>query len=296
MPIQNKVIRLDEFESQDILPLTVLTPETYQTPLLIQGNSLLSSVYVKSMDAGATLLVNYWDYSAGDRENERYDLSSHILITPSLLDPLKGYTNRLTVTRAHNKPVMEAIVSGGNVQFGVFITVVTAFASDLDAALQREGELVNFARDKGMPIMAYDEADLSFHMVRTRNGKMLVDAGVQEFTPQPITTRKYGILENAAGSNTFSPVIEYTVPVGKKFVWIAGMGTANTDAAWRVSINGQPMLGRRNSMIAPDVYLGLSNVVELNAGETLTVDVRSRSVWGTQGTIESWIYGRELDV
>jgi hypothetical protein len=126
--VAGTVLNLDQFETRQLLELESRGPGTYEVQMMIRGNSLLSSVFVKSISAGATLKVNYFDTSSGTvQDSERYDLQSHILLT----DADAGTTNRIIVPRIHNKPIAEVIVTGGTVEFGVYITVVADFPSEV---------------------------------------------------------------------------------------------------------------------------------------------------------------------
>jgi hypothetical protein len=78
---------------------------------------MLSSVFVESMDVGATLKVNFFDATTGADVGERYNLKSHDLISA-----VGSYRN--LVTRHHNRVGCEAIVTGGNVKFSVYITAL----------------------------------------------------------------------------------------------------------------------------------------------------------------------------
>lgn len=122
------IVNLDQFETRELFTLETRVPGTYLAKMMIRGNSLLSSVFIKAIDPGATLQVNYYDTSTGsDDLFERYDLQCH----PLLAGPNVGETSRILVTRIHNKPQTEIIVTGGNVEFGIYITVVSDFAQEL---------------------------------------------------------------------------------------------------------------------------------------------------------------------
>jgi hypothetical protein len=120
-------VNLDQFETKAAYELESRGVGTVYQQMMIRGNSILSSVYVKSIDVGATLSINYYDTTTGDDgTGERFDLKSHAIIT----DADAGKTFRIVVPRIHNKPKIEAIIAGGNVEFGVYITVVADFPNE----------------------------------------------------------------------------------------------------------------------------------------------------------------------
>lgn len=159
--------RLGPFDSVDALRLESRAPGTYDVPFQIQGNSILSTLYIESADPGATVQVYYWDRTLGKEGIEEYQLAQHKPIT-------LGH-DRLTVTRIHDKPNLRAIVSGGNVVFSVYATVVDSFASDMDSSLQSENEAVVLERDKGIPITALEETTGLWKFLRVINGRLQVD-------------------------------------------------------------------------------------------------------------------------
>jgi len=166
---------LNQYQTQTLFPLESRAAGTYTRKMLVEGNSLLSSVFIESGDPGASVEVKYYDFTTGTIASERYDLTdSHPVI--SVND--SPITDRRLVSRIHNKPVVEAIVTGGSVKFGLYVTVVASFATDLDSALQLDGEVANVLVDKGMPFMCYDEAQNKFHFVRCENG--VIPVGISE--------------------------------------------------------------------------------------------------------------------
>lgn len=167
------LIRLGLYESKPILPIKTLTAGTYIIPMFTEGNSILSSVYVKSLSGGASLKVNYYDFGPGNNDlpGERYDLSSHNLITTA------DTTDRILVTKLHNKPHIELIVTG-TVEFGIYVTVVASFASDLDTNMKLHAQLADLAKDKGLPAVGYNSVDGKFYFLPIENGAVKITGSV----------------------------------------------------------------------------------------------------------------------
>lgn len=146
--------------TRDVFKLETLGPGTHIKTLEIRGNAILSSLYVKSIDVGATIKVNYFQTTSGTvPDGERFDLNSHALISTT-------GTDQIAVTRIHNKPVVEVIITGGTVEFGLYLTVNDELATDIDAALVSDGQVANLANDKGIPIACYDEATGEWLIIR----------------------------------------------------------------------------------------------------------------------------------
>lgn len=184
------------------MPLSDFAPGTYTQRLLTEGNSLLSSLFVEQIDLGATVQVNYYDYGVGTEVGERYNLASHNIVNASATSP-----DRLLVTKLHNKPVIEIIVTGGNARLGVYLTVVASFASDLDSALKKDGQIADLLNDKGIPVVTYDPVTGKFYMLRS-------DGGV------PLPSNEAGDLVHLSSSDATTPgvaqiLITDIVPSGK---------------------------------------------------------------------------------
>lgn len=288
------VRRLSEYESLTFLELETRGPGTYIEEASIEGNSILSTVFVSSADPGASVLVDYFDVTTGAAEGEEYLLDSHPVLTSGPQD------SRITVTRTHNKPRMRAVVTGGNVRFSVYITVVSSFASDLDAALQLEGEAVDFAKDQGMPIAALEATTNEWVFLRTLNGRLQVDVpGVLQVTQQTINFRRYN-QTLALAPTTPTTHIDYTVPVGKKLYWNGGKGSADGWVKWTVDIDQGSGLVRwgtsRNAFDEPDVNLHPGSPLILTAGHRIMVQVENIGDFGNTTEVETWIFGALEDV
>lgn len=143
---------LGEFETKSLLDLEVRPAGTYYVKMMVRCNSLLSSVYIKS--GTGTVKANYFDTTTGDELSpERFDLTSHDLLTAPADN---GETHRILVTKIHNKPILELIVTG-TVEFGVYVTAVSTSASDIDSALIRDGDTFVQETNKAIPIACYNE-------------------------------------------------------------------------------------------------------------------------------------------
>ncbi len=170
---------LHEYESDSVLPLVSRSPGVYEQELLIRGNSLLATVFVDGADPGATVKVEWWDATTGKDLGEEFILGEHDVLT-------SGGVSRKTITRIHDKPTLRATVAGGNATFSVYVTVVSAFASDLDSALKLHDTAVQVSRDKGIPIAAWDTSDDNWKFLRTKNGRLQVDVQTVVSPQQPI--------------------------------------------------------------------------------------------------------------
>ena len=281
--------RIKEFDTVTPLPLETRGPGTYEVKFLVEGNSILSTIFVSGMDPGTTVSASYWDSTTGSDVGEEFPLVDHRPLTAPGHD-------RLTVTRIHNKPNLRVTVTGGNARFGVYVTVVASFASDLDSALQFEGELVNILRDKGMPITAYEETTDTWSFLRTKDGRLQIDVpGVLQTTQQLINFRRYNATLTADPGTEYQHV-NFVVPPGKRFFFLAGHGSADGTVQWIVEIDGFRWNGKRSTYDNRDVNLFLGSPVALDEGQSIVVVAKNLSPYSRPCEIETWIFGALEDV
>lgn len=273
------VLQLKEFQSLEIVDYTTLGPDTYIRRIDAFGNSLLSSVFVKSMDPGATILVRYWDTSSGEKQDERYDLATHIEITPDMLHPTYGFTHRITVSRIHNKPNCEIIITGGNVAFGVYGTIVSTSASDMDQALRSEGQDADFTRDKGLAPVLYDAAQNKWYFSRSDQGYQLIKLADDGVVGTRVPLRSADGLMTDAGN--WVACITDTVPVGKLRHLHSARVTTTMDCEVQVIVKDEldaetRIASGRVGASSPNCFITWKPTELVEAGKEIRVEVRAR--------------------
>jgi hypothetical protein len=171
MAIIRDHIRIGLYETRPVLPIQSLAAGTYVIPLFTEGNSLLSSVYVRSVSG--SVKVNYYDFGPGNNDlpGERYDLNGHALITTS------DITDRILITKLHNKPHIEIIVTG-TAELGIYLTVISQFASDLDNSLKLHATIADLLQNRGLPAMGYDPGDGKLYFLPLSNGAVKITGTV----------------------------------------------------------------------------------------------------------------------
>jgi len=180
--------KLKTFDTQNLLLLESRAAGTYIIETHVQGNSLLSTLYVKSIDGGTTVKANYYEETLGSEFGERKELPGHPVQSLASTNP-----NKVTVTPFHKSPILEVVVTGGNAEFSIRVTAVNSFATDLDAALILDGDSFESDADKAIPIACLDEASGELFFMRCNDGALVSDPiyagdavyldGVEESTP-----------------------------------------------------------------------------------------------------------------
>jgi hypothetical protein len=200
-------LNLDEFQSQHILTLESRPAGFTKTQtMLIEGNSLLSSVFVKSITGSPTLDVNYFEITSGLVADERRNISdAHPIITAASSSP-----DQRLLTPFHNKVFCEIIVGGtGTIEFGIYITVVSSFASLLDRALKNHLEDVDLILDQGMPMVLRDPDDGKWYLAKGKEGCLTIDGSV---TTAPVGDPVFTDVQATSTPGTEQSLFSFVVP------------------------------------------------------------------------------------
>lgn len=162
---------INRYQTHPIIPLDVYPVGTTRLRMEVRGNAILSSIFIKSAGAGS-VKVNYFQSTTGTfpEDAERHDLTGHPL--KSAADD--GKTSQIVVTRVHNKPTLEFIVTGAPVEFGVYVTVTDELASDIDSALVLNEQVADLTVNKGIPIVCYDPDQNKFFFIQCEGGSIPV--------------------------------------------------------------------------------------------------------------------------
>jgi hypothetical protein len=163
-------VKLKQFQTNTPYKLETRAIGTYNERLLIEGNSLISTVYIKSMDVGASLEVNFWEYTTGAESGERRDIKSHPTFNLTSETP-----HLLVVAPFHNSPQVECIVAGGNVEFSVHLTCVSSFASAQDNSLILDGATFEEDINLAQPVACLDDETGLLNFLRCRKGVLPTD-------------------------------------------------------------------------------------------------------------------------
>ena len=275
--------RLKPSENYSLLTLETYAPGDYVAPFLVDGSTVVSNIFIQEIAPGASVEISYWDYTYTGVSTE-YQLASHLPLT------LIG-NNRIPVNLIRNSPEVRVKVIGGDIKFSVNVVVLQSFVSEVDANLRNDGDLW-VAADMGQPVMGLDRVTGQYRYVNVNNGAMLVEFAA---TNQIINKRLYNS-QLAAVPNAENVTINYTVPVGKKFTWLAGVGASDAPCEWRVFIDTLPVLTSRSSYDDRNVQLSLGDKVALTAGQILKVSCYNKTIRNSNSEIETWIYAYEENV
>lgn len=201
----------------------------YTYEILAEGSSLLSTLYVKSMDPGSQLIVRFWDNTTGDKDGERNEVIAHREVTG-----LSDFSERIIVSQIHKRVFCEATITGGSVQFGVRNTLLGYNANDIDAALQLQDSDYLSDNHKGIPIAGVNDSNqwqfaqftdagelkiagiINADVVNAANdGKItIVNINANSWTPLPSVARSGRVSISIQNLSGFPIALNYDTPAG----------------------------------------------------------------------------------
>jgi len=179
---------------------------TITIPMLIEGNSLLSSVFVKSVTGSATVDINYFETTSGLIPDERRDIDdAHPILSAASSEP-----DQRLLTPFHNRIFCEVIVGGaGSIEFGIYVTVVNSFASLLDRSLKNHLEGVDLVNDQGMPWVLQDPDDGLWYLAKGSKGCLTIDGSV---STAPAGTAVFNDVQATTTPGVEQTLFSFSVP------------------------------------------------------------------------------------
>lgn len=278
MTIIKELLKLQNFQTYALYERAVTAISEIRQPLLIEGNSILSSVFVHAMDPGASLTIRYFETTTGDVTNERSELAEHLVITPGMLDSTYGLTSKITVTTIHNKPNLEIFVTGGNVDFGIYATVVSSFAVNLDGSLVYDNQLADLTKNKAIVVAGLDENG-RFQMLQLSNGKLVVDANIVSTGAGTPLFQSGSFASAASGSE--ETIFSYTVPTGKTLSIENITASGNNVSTFTVWVDGSSIAAKRTHFCDLNTTFELAGKLKLVAGQAVVLKgVHARPMLG----------------
>lgn len=124
------IFRVGIYETLKVLRYEVLSAGVHTFKIAPAGNSLLSTIYVRSLDGGATVKAKWYDFGAGQPSDTgaRYELGEHDLIDAA------NTTSRIVVTRIHALSQVDIEVIGGSAEVSFIVSVVSDFPAKIDTS------------------------------------------------------------------------------------------------------------------------------------------------------------------
>jgi hypothetical protein len=203
-----QLFRLGLFESFPIQPVLYLASGQHIINVSSYGNSLLSTLWVKSVDVGASVTVRWYDIGPGSGiyPGEKIYVAAHATISTS------DTSDRRIVPGIHNKAWCEINCIGGGAELGVYVTSVSSFPQE---APFKQGQAANFASDAGNANVIYDAVQDKWFFVSGENGiqNVNITGGTisAEIAGEPFLFKA----RTNTNPNNFQTLITQTVPANK---------------------------------------------------------------------------------
>lgn len=260
-----EIFRLALYESKILMPLVSRGPGVYIQKMHTEGNSILSTLFVESLDTGASVYAEYFDFGVGGEVGEAVFLHAHDIVSTAVT------SDRQLVTKMHNKPYIRVTVTGGSVIFGVYITVVVSQASDIDSALKKQNQIVNFPTDKGIPIVIYDPDTGKWQFAAGSSGVQNVH--VVDTVGIPLLIEANTI--TSPGSE--QTIISYTVPALQAVKILSAKVICRQESMFKVYGDGVLIGSGRTGPASPNVYFDYSVSPTFVSGKIIEIKATARS-------------------
>lgn len=270
--------QINEFQTIALFELSSRGPGTYRIPLQVKGNSILSSLLVTAVDVGTTVKINYYQTTSGSSVNERSELLGHKIKAVASEE-----ADTIIVARMHFKPVIEAIVEGGNATFGVMVTMVSAFASDIESSLFLDQDPFT-GKERGIPLITVDDATDTFRMLRSNAGQLLTAEDLGE----PFHLAHYDTLAN----NQSKPLTSHECyNMAVRISQLSASAFAEMIVSFKV--DGQVVRVLRTSVSHPNAEITLTPPFIASRGSRITLDAERISATG-QNKLDVFLDGYEF--
>jgi hypothetical protein len=123
------LFRLRPNETVAVKELSATPAGTYYNQLWAEGNAIVSTVFVESLDPGASIMVTFEDVGLSESSADKVWLGGHEILNTA------NAISKTSITRFHNKPRIKTVISGGSVTYGQWVTLKTEAISDIQFGL-----------------------------------------------------------------------------------------------------------------------------------------------------------------
>lgn len=261
-------ITLKQFESKDFLPLSTRSANIYEQKISIVGNSLLSTVYVESLSAGCSILVEYIDTTTSNAFGSEILLQKHsFLTTPG--------THQITVTGFNDKPFIRAYVINGVARFSIYGTVKGM--GETDANMTRHNALAVIENHKGLLISGYDSEEQRFRFLPMTNDAVKVSGDIEVQAPDGLDVYPNGLRNGGRISVVNLNANTWTA--------LPASPLAKRNAMSIQNLSGQPIKINYNSSIGGFVGITLGDQSERSYNITDGITLFAKCASGTAQVI-----------
>lgn len=202
------LIRLGIYDTIALVPVSAFSAGNYLFQSATYSNSILSTLWVKSIDPGAEILCRWYDIGPGSGSfpGEKIYIAAHKLISTS------DTSDRRLISGVHNKAFLEVSIVGGSATFGIYITAVSSFPQE---APYKDGQDVLFATDAANGLAILDPADDKWYFLRGPQGALNAYLVGGSVGADPAGNPFLFSARTTTTPNVYQDLIQQTIPAGK---------------------------------------------------------------------------------
>jgi hypothetical protein len=260
--VADPIIRMELYETRPVVPLLFYPAGVFEIKLFPQGNSLLSTLFVKN-SVGATVTVGYYEATTGEDDGEEFLLESHVT-------PADGLADKIIVNKIHNKPRLRVTVTGAGAMLGVYVTVVSSFAGDLDSSLFKDNSAADLLVDLGSQQVIYDPAlgrhffvtgSMGVQNVNITNGISVSEEGTPHYLRGQVTAVPSGSVD------VLTEIVPASTVRKLRQIWV----TALNDGDFSLQADGVEIAAGRIDNVAHNVHFTFNPPRPISAGVTIVL-------------------------
>jgi hypothetical protein len=263
-----------------VIPVQLFMPGTETAQISSYGNSLLATLWVKSIEAGASVLVRWYDIGpgSGDFPGEKIYIAQHAIISTD------DTSDRRLVPGIHNKCWVEIIVSGGQAELGVYATSVSSFPQQSPF---KDEDIANLSNDAGSPIVLLDRDLNKYFLATGKEGATNVNI-VGGSIAAEIAGDPFVFSNKSITNGMIQTLISQTVPANKLWKLRKVDICSRCYGEFYLKANSVIIGEGKTSPVQSNVSFTLAPYMKLD--ENLTVEVDFKMNYGPQLDVSAYLH------
>jgi hypothetical protein len=202
------LVRLGLYDTIALVPVSSFPAGNYLFQSATCSNSLLSTIWVKSLDSGAAVASRWYDVGPGSGSfpGEKIYIAAHKNISTA------DTSDRRLIPGIHNKAFLEVSITGGDAVFGVYVTAVSSFPQE---APFKDGQDALPSSDAGSGLSILDRAQDKWFFLSGPQGAINAYLVGGSVGADPAGDPFIFSARTDTNPNNYQTLISQTVPAGK---------------------------------------------------------------------------------
>ena len=255
----NRVKLIKDGDSCPLVPKGTLNPGVYFYKVDSDRSSIISTLW--KISGSGQVLAEYFDFTTGEPEVEVTPIGVHG-------DPPIGDTDRIVMSKQHNKPYLKLTVSGGPVELSVY---VTGWASSF-GGLVRELQQHILHTDLGIALQGLDRVNNLYKFINLdEDGNLLVNDVTNTGNPF------FEDFEGLSDPTDIVDMIDYTVPTDRALVLTRVYVSCTRSGTYRIFQNSDKIGGGRLDANRTESLFEFDPSRRLSVGDNLKIEFEALS-------------------